>query len=92
MSGQFANRQGRGGADETAQSTSESSTHTDWAPGRVDLLTEAEIAQFFSITASIMRTTILMDPSFPRGRVGDDGESRWRLPDVQEWYEGQRNA
>ena len=66
------------------------STHSDWNPRRVDLLTTAGIVRHFKIPLAELDKWITFDVAFPEYRRAPCGTKLWRLSDINEYVDGQR--
>jgi hypothetical protein len=76
--------------------TMQPSTHQDWNPQNVDLLTCCEIphrcymARRLAITIESLWESIEFDSSFPPYRRDLMDRRVWRLPDLNEYFDGAR--
>jgi hypothetical protein len=65
-------------------------THRDWNPRNVDLLAFCKIAGLCGIPIEYLWRSIEFDPSFPPYRRDGMGRRVWRLPDLNEYFDGAR--
>jgi hypothetical protein len=66
------------------------STHKDWNPRNVDLMTLEDYSEHGALPLNELKISERYDPSFPPFLRDPTGTRRWRLPDLNEWADGQR--
>lgn len=66
-------------------------TYRDWNPLSVDLATACGAAHHFGLPIEQLWISATFDPAFPRYRRDGLGRRVWRLPDIAEYLDGQRN-
>jgi hypothetical protein len=64
----------------------------EWHSANVDSLTMRDIRRHFSVDSNTLSIMIALDPAFPDHRRNLYGERVWRLPDLNEYFDGHRNG